>query len=102
MGIRLYGCDSKTHGRYRTQASDQKNGEWIDVDEHPALDLIHKVNKFMSFYELWYATYDGTRKLVHPHFSCSAVESVLCWMTKAMFEGQNRCSWAGKLSVFPS
>src|SRR6266851_1189416 len=22
-------------------------------------------------------------------------------MTKAMFEGQNRCFWAGKLSVFP-
>lgn len=34
----------------------RQDGMWIDVPEHPVLDLIHKGNPFMSFYDLWYAT----------------------------------------------
>src|SRR5438132_1520306 len=32
------------------------NGDWIDIPNHEALDLIHRVNDFMSFYDLWFAT----------------------------------------------
>src|SRR2546423_698947 len=55
----VYACTSaiaKRMADIELKLQERKDGEWIDIDEHPALDTLHKVNKFMSFYDLWEGT----------------------------------------------
>src|SRR5947209_19777973 len=50
----VYACTSaiaKRMADIELKLQTKKDGDWIDVAEHPALDLIYKVNNFTSFYD---------------------------------------------------